>query len=103
MGVKNSQMFIQTMTAPRLQIIARWEPLPISMVLRSEKSLKLKMLHLAWTSKYVNNIKCVEHKKVRGGQLGLKRLTKPDSYCSDKLIFMRSDRIVVSNKNIYAI
>ena len=34
-----------------------------------------------------------------GGPLGLKRLAKLDSYCSDKLIFMLSDRIVVSNKS----
>ena len=67
------------------------------MVLPSERSLKSKMLSLARTSKYVND-KCVEHQKVRGGQLGLKGLAKLDSYCSDKLIFMLSDRIVVSNK-----
>ena len=54
-GYKNSQMFIQTKTSPRLEIIARWGCLPISMVLRSERSLKLKMLSLAWTSKYVND------------------------------------------------
>ena len=58
------------------------------------------MLSLARTSKYVKNAsKCVEHQKVRGGQLGLKRLAKLDSYCNDKLIFMLSDRIVVSNKH----
>ena len=37
-----------------------------------------------------------------GGQIGLKGVTKLDSYCSDKLIFMLSDRTVVSNKTIYA-
>ena len=36
--------------------------------------------------------------KVKGGQLGVKGLDKLDSYCSDKLIFMLSNRIVVSNK-----
>ena len=39
----------------RLEIIARWSPLPISMVLRSERSLKSKMPSLARTSKYVND------------------------------------------------
>ena len=38
-----------------LEIIARWGNLPISMVLRSEGSLKLEMLSLARTSKYVDN------------------------------------------------
>ena len=56
MGLKNSQMSIQTRTSPRLEIIARCGLLPISMVLRSERSLKSKMLSLARTSKYVNNI-----------------------------------------------
>ena len=55
MGVKNIQMCNPTKTSPRLEIIARCDPLPISMVLRYEKSLKSKMLSLAWTSKYVNN------------------------------------------------
>ena len=63
MGVKNSQMFIQTKTAPRSEIIAKWDPLVISMVLRSERSLKLKMLSLAWTSKYVNNTSVLSIKK----------------------------------------
>ena len=40
---------------PRLVIIARWGHLQISMVLRSERNLKSKMLSLAWTSKYVND------------------------------------------------
>ena len=64
-GVKNSQMFIQTKTAPRLEIKARWGPLPISMVLRSERSLrsKLKMLSLARTSKYMNNTSVLSIKK----------------------------------------
>ena len=55
MGVKTSQMFIQTKTSPRQDIIARWGHLPISMGLRSERSLKSKMLSLARTSKYVND------------------------------------------------
>ena len=55
MEVKNSQMCIQTKTSPRLEIIDRWGPLLISMVLRSERSLKSKMLSLARTSKVVNN------------------------------------------------
>ena len=36
------------------EIIARWGPLPISMVPRSEGILKSEMLILARTSKYVN-------------------------------------------------
>ena len=56
MGVKNSQMCIQPNTSPRLEIIASWGPLPISVVLWSERSLKSKMLSLARTSKVVNNI-----------------------------------------------
>ena len=55
MGVKNSQMCFQTKISPRLEIIARWGLLPISMVFRSERSLKSKMLSLARTSKVVNN------------------------------------------------
>ena len=38
MGVK--VMFIQIETSPGLGMIARWGPLPMSMVLRSEESLK---------------------------------------------------------------
>ena len=63
MGVKNSQMFIKTKTSPRLEIIARWGYLPISMVLRSERSLKSKMLSLERTSKYVNDISVLSIKK----------------------------------------
>ena len=63
MGVKNSQMFIQTKTSPRLEIIARWGYLPISMVLRSERSLKSKMLSLEGTSKYVNDTSVLGIKK----------------------------------------
>ena len=55
MWVKNSQMFIQTRTSPRPEIIARWGHFPISMVLRSERSLKSKMLSFARTSKYLND------------------------------------------------
>ena len=46
-------MFIRIETSPGLGIIARWGNLPISMVLRSEESLKSEMLSLARTSKYV--------------------------------------------------
>ena len=59
-GVKNSQMFIQFKTSPGLEIITRWDPLPISMVLRSEGSLESEMLSLARTSKYVNSTSGVE-------------------------------------------
>ena len=55
MGVKSSQMCFQNKISPRLEIVARWGPVPISMVLRSERSLKLKMLSLTRTSKVVNN------------------------------------------------
>ena len=61
------------------------------------------LLSLARASKYVNNISVLSIKNVRGGQLGLKGLTKLDSYCSDNLTCMLSDRTGVSNKNIYAI
>ena len=57
MGVKNSQMCIQTKTSPR------WGPLPVSMILCSEKSLKSKMISLARTSKYVNNTSVLNVKK----------------------------------------
>ena len=40
---------------PGAGIIAKWGSLPISMVLRSEESLKSEMLSLARTSKYVKN------------------------------------------------
>ena len=43
------------MTPLGLEIIARWGNLPISIVLRSEGSLKLEMLSLARTSEYVDN------------------------------------------------
>ena len=39
------------------------EVLPISMVLRSERSLKLKMLSLVRTSKYVNDTSVLSIKK----------------------------------------
>ena len=61
------------------------------------------MLSPARTSKYVNDTSVLSIQKVRGWQLGLKGLAKLDSYCSNKLTFMPSDRIVVSNKTIYAI
>ena len=63
MGVKNSQMFIQTKTSPRLEIIARWGHFPISMVLWSERRLKSKVLSLARTSKCVNNTSVLSIKK----------------------------------------
>ena len=46
-------------TSPGLGIIAGWGLLPISMVLRSEKSLKsAEMLSLEGTSKYLKILKC---------------------------------------------
>ena len=63
MGVKDSQMCIQTKTSPRLEIIARWDPLPIRMVPWSERSLKSKMLSLARISKVVNNTSVLNVKK----------------------------------------
>ena len=48
-------MLILIETSPGRGIIARWGPLPISMVLRSEESLKSEMASLARTSKYVKN------------------------------------------------
>ena len=63
MGVKNSQMFIQTKTSLRLEIIAGWGYLPISMVLRSERSLNSKMLSLARTSKYLTDTSVMSIKK----------------------------------------
>ena len=47
---------IQIETSPGLGIMAGWGPLPISMVLRSEESLKSEMLSLARTSKYGEKI-----------------------------------------------
>ena len=88
-GVKEFTNVHSNQDFPRLEIIVRWGHLPISMILLSERSLKLKMLSLARTSKYVNDT-VLSIKKFRGGQLGLKGLAKLDSYCSH--------RIVVSNK-----
>ena len=48
-------MFILIETPQGLGIIARWGNFPISMVFRSEESLKSEVLSLAWTSKYVKN------------------------------------------------
>ena len=48
-------MIRENMTSLGLEIIARLGNLPISLVLRSEESLKLEMLSLARTSKYVGN------------------------------------------------
>ena len=54
--VQGVKMFILIGTFPWLEIIARWGPLPISIVLRSDGSLKsAEMLSLARTSKYVKN------------------------------------------------
>ena len=56
MGVNNKKYCSFQIEIPLgLEIIARWVNLPISMVLRSEESLKLEMLSLARTSKYVDN------------------------------------------------
>ena len=63
MGLKNSQLFIETKTSPRLEIIAGLGYLPISMVFRFERSLKSKMLSLARTSKYVNDTSMLSIKK----------------------------------------
>ena len=56
-------MFILIGTSPGLGVIARWGPLPISMVLRSEESLKSEMLSLTRTSKYVKNTSVVSINK----------------------------------------
>ena len=48
-------MFILIEISLGLGIIAKWGHLPISMVLRSEESLKSEILSLARTSKYVKN------------------------------------------------
>ena len=48
-------IFILIETSPGLGIIARCGPLPISMVLWSEESLKSKTLSLSRISKYVKN------------------------------------------------
>ena len=48
-------MFILIETSLGLGIIARRCPLPISMVLRPEESLKSEMLRLVRPSKYVKN------------------------------------------------
>ena len=47
----------------RLEIIAKWGHLPISMVLRSERSLKSKMLSLTVTSKYANDTSVLNIKR----------------------------------------
>ena len=49
-------MLILIETSPVLGIIAGRGPLPISMVLRSEESLKSETLSLRQTPKYVKNI-----------------------------------------------
>ena len=79
--------------------IAGWGNLPISMVLRSEGSLKLETLSLARTSKYVDNTSMLSINKT-GGQLRLKGLIKLDSdslvinsypcFLIDKIVSMRN-------------
>ena len=81
-----------------LEIIARWGPLPISIILRSEGS-RIGDAESGADIKIGEQYYCVKHQQVRGG---LKGLNKFDSYYSDKLILKLSDRIFVSNKNIYA-
>ena len=56
-------MFILIETSPGLGIITGWGPLPISVVLRSEGSLKSEMLSLARTSKYAKNTSVVSINK----------------------------------------
>ena len=51
-------MFILIETFPGLGIIARWGNIPISMVLRSQESLKSEMLSLARTSIYEKILVC---------------------------------------------
>ena len=86
-------MFILIGTSPGMGIIARWGPLPVSMVLRSKESLKsAEMLSLPRTSKYVKNTSVLGIKKSEKDSLRPKGLIKLDSYCSDKLIFMLSGR-----------
>ena len=54
MGVKKI-MFILNRAPLGFEITATWGNIPISVVLRSEGSLKSEMLSLTQTSKYVNN------------------------------------------------
>ena len=55
-GVNNKNIVHCLIETPLgLEIIARWDSLPICMVLRSEGNLKLEMLSLARTSKYVDH------------------------------------------------
>ena len=57
-------MFILIGTSPGLGITARWGPLPISMVLQSEESLKsADRPSLAWTSKYMKNTRVLSINK----------------------------------------
>ena len=55
MGVNKKILFILNRDSLGLEIIVRWEYLPISVALRSEGILKLEMLSLARTPKYVDN------------------------------------------------
>ena len=54
-GVSNKNIVHSKSRLLGLEIISRWGNLPISIVLRSKGSLKLEMLNLARTSKYVVN------------------------------------------------
>ena len=56
MGVKIMLILIETF--PGLRNVTRWGPLPISMILRSERMLKSEMLSLVRTSKYVKILVC---------------------------------------------
>ena len=58
MGVNNKNIV-------HSKFIARWGNLPISMVLRSEGSLKLEMLSLARTSKYVDKTSVLSINKTK--------------------------------------
>ena len=89
LGVNNESIVLNR-DSLGLEIIPRWGNLPINMVLRSEGSLKLEMLSLARTSKYVDNTSVLSIKKDRGGQLRLKGLIKLDS--DSVVISMLSDR-----------
>ena len=84
-------MFILIETSTGLRIRAGWGNLPISMVLRSEESLKSEMLSLARTPKYAKNTRLSVfsvNKSEEDRAPRPKGLIKLGSYCSDKLIFM---------------
>ena len=60
---KEFSNFHSNQNFPKTGDQARWGYLRISMVLRSERSLKSKMLSLARTSKYVNDFSVLSIKK----------------------------------------